>query len=88
MTAIPKAFAMVNPKHVVAFVATAAGVISSKFAIDAVSNVLDDSDEETLEDAIKRQNDTVPKEEFDRLALLHAERKKCGETFETCLSWK
>ena len=37
MTAIPKALAMANPKHVFACVATVAGVISSKFAIDAVS---------------------------------------------------
>ena len=41
MTAIPKALAMANPKHVVAFVASAAGVISSKFAIDAVNNEID-----------------------------------------------
>ena len=37
MIAIPKALAMANPKHVVACVATVAGVISSKFAIDTYS---------------------------------------------------
>ena len=44
MTAIPKALAMANPKHVVACVATAAGVISSKFAIDAAGNKIDNTD--------------------------------------------
>ena len=44
MTAIPKALAMANPKHVVAFVATAAGVISSKFAIDKVYDEIDNTD--------------------------------------------
>ena len=41
MTAIPKALAMANPKHVVACVATAAGVISSKFANEALANKYD-----------------------------------------------
>ena len=36
MNAIPKALAMANPKLVIASVATVAGVISSKLAIDAV----------------------------------------------------
>ena len=48
MNAIPKALAMANPKHVVACVAAAAGVISSKFAIDAVGNKLDDTDMDRL----------------------------------------
>ena len=38
MTAIPKALAIANPKHVAACVTTVAGVITSKFAIDAVAN--------------------------------------------------
>ena len=41
MNAIPKALVMANPKHVVACVATAAGLISSKFAIDAAGNETD-----------------------------------------------
>ena len=44
MTAIPKALAMANPKHIVACAATVAGVISSKFAFDAVGNKIDDTD--------------------------------------------
>ena len=44
MIAIPKALTMANPKHVAACVATAAGVISSKFAIDAVSNEIYQTD--------------------------------------------
>ena len=42
MTAIPKALAMANPTHIAACVATVAGVISSKFAIDAVANTTED----------------------------------------------
>ena len=37
MTAIPKALAIANPSHVAACVATVAGVITSKFAIDAAA---------------------------------------------------
>ena len=44
MTAVSKALAMANPKNVVACVATAAGVISSKFAIDAAGNETDNTD--------------------------------------------
>ena len=40
MTAIPKALAMANPTNFAACVATVTGVISSKFAIDAVANTL------------------------------------------------
>ena len=47
MNAIPKAMAMANPKHVVACVATVAGVITSKFAIDAVAKVKDDAGKKT-----------------------------------------
>ena len=43
MTAIPKALAMANPKYVVACVATVAGLISSKFAIDELGNFKDDT---------------------------------------------
>ena len=43
MNAIPKAFAMANPKHVAACITTIAGVISSKFSIDAVDNMIDDT---------------------------------------------
>ena len=43
MTAFPKALAMANPKHVVACVSTVAGVIASKFAIDAVFDEQDDT---------------------------------------------
>ena len=38
MNAIPKALAMANPQHVAACVVTVAGLISSKFAVDAVAN--------------------------------------------------
>ena len=44
MNAIPKALAMANPKHVVACVATVAGVISSKLAINAEARKLTDAD--------------------------------------------
>ena len=63
MTAIPKALAMANPKHVVAFVATAAGVISSKFAIDAVKDELDILDQELL-DGNKFFEDGLTKEQI------------------------
>ena len=43
MTAIPKALAMANPKHVVACVSTVAGAISSKFANDTVFNESNDT---------------------------------------------
>ena len=38
MIAMPKALAMANPTNITACVATVAGVIASKFAIDAVAN--------------------------------------------------
>ena len=41
MTAVPKALAMANP--IAAYVATFAGVVSCKFAIDAVANKVDDT---------------------------------------------
>ena len=44
MTAIPKALAMANPFHVAACITTVAGVISSKFAIDAAGNETDNTD--------------------------------------------
>ena len=43
MNAIPKALVMANPKNVAACVTTVAGVISSKSAIDAVTNNIDDT---------------------------------------------
>ena len=43
MTAIPKAIAMANPKAVVACVATVAGVISSKLAIDKAASTMDEN---------------------------------------------
>ena len=43
MTAIPKAIAMANPQHIAACVATVAGVITSKFAMDAVVDNIDDT---------------------------------------------
>ena len=43
MYAIPKALSMANPKHVVACAATVAGVITSKFAVDAVYDEIDDT---------------------------------------------
>ena len=42
MTTIPKALAMANTKHVTACVATVAGLISNKFAIEAKGNTEDD----------------------------------------------
>ena len=65
MTAIPKALAMANPKHVAACVASAACVISSKFAIDAVGIELDDTDME--DERIKRLTDNQTDEEIDRV---------------------
>ena len=44
MAAIPKALAMANPKHIVACVATAAGVIASKFATDGEGKAIDYTD--------------------------------------------
>ena len=46
MTAIPKAFAMANPKHVAACVTTVAGVISSKFAVDIAAKKISEHDTE------------------------------------------
>ena len=69
MTAIPKALAMANPKHVFACFATVAGVISSKFAIDAVANKIDDTDIDTgkdiIEDKEKRPEYALTEEEMD-----------------------
>ena len=60
-TTIPKALAMANPKHVVACAATVAGLISSKFAIDAVYDEkdVDDKDDGWVE--IKRPGWREPK---------------------------
>ena len=80
MTAIPKALAMANPKHVVAFVATAAGVISSKFAIDAVSNEIDDTDIDN-----KRPDDTLANYEIEEIEDRKIEvMKVCGYDFYEC----
>ena len=66
MNAIPKAIAMANPKHVAACVASVAVVISSKFAIDAVANEIDDTS--PYEDGI----------EFKRIL---EEKKKCRQAY-------
>ena len=58
MNAIPKALAIANPKHVVACFATVAGLISSKFVIDAVGNEIDDTDMDEVE-SIKRPNERL-----------------------------
>ena len=41
MNAIPKVLAIANPKHVTACVAAAAGVISSKLAINTLDDEID-----------------------------------------------
>ena len=50
MNAIPKALAMANPRHVVACVSTVAGVIASKFAINAVFDEKDETDTDEEDD--------------------------------------
>ena len=54
MTAIPKALAMANPTHVAACVATAAGLILSKFANDEAGIELDDDDLDEMGRNVKR----------------------------------
>ena len=69
MTAIPKTLAIANPKHVYACVATVAGVISSKFAIDAVCNEKDDTDMD---------------KPFTKAFLPTFEERKCVNALEVC----
>ena len=66
MTAIPKVLAMANPTHVAACVATVAGVISSKFVIDAVANTTQDKIDDIMRKALKDlKGKTDTQEEFD-----------------------
>ena len=48
---------MANPTYVAAFVATVSGIISSKFAIDAVANTtedeIDEMDDEERKEKVK-----------------------------------
>ena len=81
MQAIPKALAMTNPKHVVACVATAAGVISSKLAIDAVGNKIDDTDMDKVESTKRPWYDLTDEDWSDRRM---AEETKCMEAWENC----
>ena len=72
MTAIPKALAMANPKHVVACVATVAGAIASKFAIDTVCNE---------RDGTKRYTNTKKDERESRISDYNRELNKCFEAY-------
>ena len=58
MTAIPKALALANPTHVAACVATAAGLILSKFAID---EFVDEAGRELDDDEIDEMGSVKPK---------------------------
>ena len=64
MTAIPKAIAIANPTHIAACVATVAGVISSKLAIDAVANSRQDKIDEIMGKVVKEFKDTFTEKEF------------------------
>ena len=68
MTAITKVLAMANPTHVATCVATVAGVISSKFAIDVVTlnttqDKLDDLGRKLVKGA---ENEILTDEEIDQ----------------------
>ena len=68
MNAIPKALAMANPTHVAACVTTIAGVITSKFAIDAVAN--------------KKEEDTKMDDLWDEKPYIDPEREEMDDHFK------
>ena len=84
MTAIPKALAMANPKHVAACVATVTGVISSKFAIDAVANKTDQTERQYYDQTDQTTNEYIVGE-YERMAR---ELTKCSEDYEFCCQEK
>ena len=78
MNAIPKALAMANP--IAAYVATFAGVVSSKFAIDAVANEKDDAGTEKV-DGNKPPEIDLTEEEYD---YRYIKEVKCYDAFNEC----
>ena len=92
MNAIPKALAIANPKHVVACVATVAGAITSKFAIDAVYDEIDDElDEAKILEGLEEGTESVDPEISDiertrKLAKFFplTEAEKCERAFMVC----
>ena len=78
MTAIPKAIAMANPKHVVACMATVAGVISSKFAIDSAC---DDIEEFEMDEPLRHKDHAYYKPLTENYK---EEAKRCLQNFNDC----